>query len=175
MICLKRTVVVALTLVLVAAFLGYTLATVSRPGTFSTGESSSANPEVVVTYKWAEWNVTANLNPGRSFTFKNLTGGYERFTISVEGLTQSSSAVSHDWLYIIISLKVKGVTVIQEVAKIHPDYYIQIITWPPPEGITYRGFTKTYQVNFSEVSVTLYAHFDNYAPIYAYVVCYLTA
>jgi hypothetical protein len=130
--------------------------------------------QVVINHKWVEWNVTANLSPSQSFTFENSTGGYGRFTLSVEGWTQSSSATSHDWLYIVIYLKVKGVTIITEVAKIHPSYWIGYIVWPPPEGITYRGFTKTYQVDFSEVSITLYADINNYAPINAIAVCYLT-
>jgi hypothetical protein len=130
--------------------------------------------QVVINYKWVEWNVTADLSPSQSFTFENSTGGYGRFTLSVAGWTQSSSAASHDWLYIIICLKVKDVTIIEEVVKIHPYWILQPSIWPPPEGITYRGFTKTYQVDFSEVSVTLYADINNYAPINAIAVCYLT-
>jgi hypothetical protein len=138
------------------------------------GKTGDPTKQVVISYKWVEWNVTADLSPSQSFTFENSTGGYGRFTLSVAGWTQSSSAASHDWLYIVIYLKVKGVTIITEVAKIHPYWILQPYIWPPPEGITYRGFTKTYQVDFSEVSVTLYADINNYAPINAIAVCYLT-
>jgi hypothetical protein len=140
----------------------------------SYGTTGDPTKQVVISYKWVEWDVTADLSPSQSFTFENSTGGYGRFILSVAGWTQSSSAASHDWLYIIIYLKVKGVTIITEVAKIHPYWILQPSIWPPPEGITYRGFTKTYQVDFSEVSVTLYADINNYAPINAIAVCYLT-
>jgi len=49
------------------------------------GKTGDPAKPVIISHKWAEWNVIADLNPGQIFTFKNLTGGYERFTILVGG------------------------------------------------------------------------------------------